>query len=72
MPADQGLIDHLTLDLISTFQKRRFDELLDFRFLLPQGGTPDQVRQEVYLVLKGRVDGGDNAFALSFGENARQ
>ena len=70
MPANQGLINHLTLDGISTFYKRRFDELLDLRFLLPQRGATDQVRQETNLAFKSRVDSDENAFALRFGKSA--
>ncbi len=72
MPANQGLINHLTLDVISTFYKRRFDELLDLRFLLPQRGAADQVRQETNLAFKSRVDSDENAVALSFGKSAHR
>ncbi len=72
MPTNQGLINHLTLDIISTFYKRRFDELLDLGFLLPQRGAADQVRQETNLAFKGRVDSDENAVALSFGKSAHR
>jgi hypothetical protein len=70
MPANQSLINHLTLDVIPTFYKRRFDELLDLRFLLPQRGAADQVRQETNLAFKSCVDSDENAVALSFGKSA--
>ena len=70
MLANQGLFNHLTLDVISTVYKRRFDELLDLRFLLPQRGAADQVRQEINLAFKSRVDSDENAVALSFGKSA--
>lgn len=66
MPPDQSLIDHLALDVISTVQERRLDELLDLRFLLPQRGAADQVRQETNLAFESCVDRGNNAVALGF------